>query len=60
MRRYRLDCYELFYAATGVWRGFRCLHDGVTYREIPVVVDDLMALPVTARVRIENSPWVRP
>jgi hypothetical protein len=59
MRR-RLDVFDLYYAATGVWRGFRCQHDGERYTETPVVVDDLTALPLTARVRIENSPWVRP
>lgn len=60
MRRHRVDVWDLFYGASGVWRGHRCQHDGERYTETPVVVDDLMAIPPTAWVLIENSPWVRP
>ena len=58
--RARLDLYDLFAAAHGVWVGWRCVHNGKRYTEMAVVVPDLLALPVKARVRVEGAAWRRP
>lgn len=56
----RLDVFDLFVDRRGAWRGWRVQHDGQRFRQTPVLVTDLLALPPTARVYVESMRWRRP